>query len=133
MLEIFTVHRADDDITVLRAGAAEFMGLVERDQQPAIDDSPSCARWLNRKAGGTVVVDVLDDVALLADVEEFRDAYCEHRAVVKRLDTAKNVIRARLGEAGANRIKTPHGPIQWIAKRDGTTQLKAPDSWGKET
>jgi putative phage-type endonuclease len=131
-LEVTTVHRSDADIDVLYRGAAEFMGLVERDVQPPIDASPECARWLNRKSGGTVAVDVMDDAELAAAVDEYRDAYTEHRAVVKRLDLAKNVIRDRLGSAGANRIKTPEGPVQWIAKSDGTTQLRAPDAWGKE-
>jgi putative phage-type endonuclease len=132
-LDIHPIHRSDADIATLFRGAQEFMRMVESDTQPPVDASDECARWLNRKAGGVVAMDATIDTELLAVVDEYRDAYTESRAVEKRLDLAKNVIRARLGEAGANRIRTPDGSILWISKSDGTTQLRAPDAWGKET
>ena len=108
------------------------MRLVETDTQPPIDASAECTAWLNRRAGGRVELNYADPEVITA-CDEYRDAYVENRAITKRLDLAKNRIRDLMGAAKANRIQTPSGAIQWIAKRDGSTQLRAPDAWGKET
>lgn len=124
-IEIWPQWRNDSDIATLRAGAAAFWSMVERDEQPPIDDSPECRDFLNGRPSKPVVLEYEDhqDVA-----DEFCAAYLAKKAADKRLELAKNQVRAVLGDIGANRIKTPDGPILWTANK----QLRAPDALGKE-
>lgn len=129
MLEIFTIHRSDQDIEVLRAGALEFLGLVERDEQPPIDHSPECTAFQNRRASKSgITIDYIDAAEL---VERWRVADAVARAATAELGVAKNLIRERMGIAGANRIDTPAGPVMWIARKGGSTQLRPPPGWGE--
>ena len=92
----------------LFAGARAFWSMVEADTQPAIDHSPECRDWLNRKTVAAVALEYADHAAA---VDELATAYADARAATKALDLAKNRIRDVLATAGANRIKTDDGPI----------------------
>ncbi len=123
-VEIWPQWRRDADIATLRAGAAAFWSMVERDEQPPIDDSEACRDFLNGRPAKPIVLEYEDhqDIA-----DEFRDAYRAKQAADKRLELAKNHVRGVLGDIGANRIKTPDGPVLWTKNK----QLRAPDAWGK--
>lgn len=129
MLEVFTLYRSEADIDVLRRGALEFLELVERDEQPAIDHSPECTAFQNRRATKSgVTLDYLDAAEL---VERWQAADRAARLAKTELDTTKNLIRERMGSAGANRIDTPAGPVMWIARKGGSAQLRPPPGWGE--
>lgn len=131
-LEIFPVYRSDSDIATLLEGARAFMALVERDEQPPIDDSPECARWLGRKALGSAGV-TLDYDAAADVIDAWAEAHQQKKAADKALDTVKNLVRERMGAAGAYRITTPAGPAIWTKRQDGGTQLRPPPGWSEET
>jgi putative phage-type endonuclease len=129
-LEVFTIHRNEADIATLLAGAREFMALVESDTQPPTDGSDECTRWLNRKAvkGGAT----MDYLAAADLVEEWGRLHEQDKATTKALSRVKNLVRERMGAAGASRIETPAGPVLWTACRNGSTQLRSPAGWNAE-
>ena len=124
-LHIVPIYRDEAAIAALFAGARAFWSMVEADTQPAIDHSPECRDWLNRKTVAAVALEYADHAAA---VDELATAYADARAATKALDLAKNRIRDVLATAGANRIKTDDGPILWTANK----QLRVPAAWSKE-
>jgi putative phage-type endonuclease len=124
-MTIYPNARSEADIAALVKGGAEFMRYVETDTQPPVDHSAGCAAFLNERKAGAVELEYADAIEA---VEEFRSAYVDERAIKRRLATAKNRVRELLGNAHANRIKTPHGPVLWTAN----AQLRAPKAWGSD-
>lgn len=126
MLEVFPVYRDDAAIASLLAGARDFMGYVERDEQPPVDHSPECRDFLNGKRRDAIVALAYDDHAAIVD--ELATAHAAAKAAEKRLATAKNRTREALALAGATRINTDHGPVLWTANK----QLRVPKGWSSE-
>lgn len=130
MLEVFTIHRSDDDIAVLRRGAEEFLRLVDADEQPPIDGSQEATAFLNRRANKSGVALEHDaDPAISAALEQWRVVDAAAKRADRELGVLKNQIREAMGNAGANRINTPDGPVMWIARKDGSAQLRQPPGW----
>lgn len=137
-LDIYPIYRSDYEIDLLRKGCDAFWNMVVTDTAPAVDHSPECMKHLGQKAGGNVTIQYLDnngevmDELTAAVVDEWESADDEFDKAEKRLATAKNAVRARMGELGANRITTPGGPVIWTKRKDGSTQLRQPPGWSKD-
>jgi len=124
-LQVVPIYRDDLGIARLYAGARAFMDLVERDQQPPVDHSPECRRWLNRASVPAVALEYADHAAI---VDELARAHADAKAAAQRLDLAKNRTREALIAAGANRINTDDGPVLWTANK----QLRVPKAWNTD-
>lgn len=128
-LDIHTIYRSDPAIASLRAGAEEFMRLVETDTQPPVDDSDDATRYYNDRARTRrPTIEIAEaDVGDLA--RDLRAAFVADKAASKALDLHKNRVREAMDAAGANRITTDAGPIDLRIDKRGVVSLHMPRAW----
>ncbi len=116
---IYTVHRDDKLITDLVTIASDFWRLVETKTPPKIDASDACREHLERRLANRQAVEMNADAELDAQIGEWQRLHLESKRIETETDRVRNVVRAALADAGAERIVSSHG-VPFVKERAGS-------------
>lgn len=117
---VYTVHRDDKMIADLVTIASEFWRGVETRTPPRIDNSDACREHFEKKLAKRQSIELLADADLTREIAEWQRLTRDAKRVDKEIERCRNVVRAALAEAGADRIVSIYGD-PFIKERAGRT------------
>lgn len=106
---IYTVHRDDKMIADLVTIASEFWRHVEERTPPKIDNSDACREHFERRLAKRQSIELAADAQLESTIQSWRELNKEAKRIEAEIERSRNIVRAALAEAGADRIASPHG------------------------
>jgi putative phage-type endonuclease len=125
---VYTIHRDDKMITDLVSIADAFWRRVEARTPPPIDESDACKEHFERAFTKSTKVEMVADEELEAAIAKWKELHAEEKRVERELKQVRNIVRASLAGAQADRVKSAHGTPYLInpqPKPDTNWQLVA--------
>lgn len=117
--EVYTIHRDDKMIADLLTIGEEFWRRVTERREPPIDASEACRRHFESRIKIADAVELVADVELEATMADWHALHLEAKRVERKLETARNLVRRSLAEAGAGAVTSSHGVAKMRASGGG--------------
>lgn len=113
----YTVHRDDKMIGDLLTIADDFWHKVESRTQPIVDDSDACKEHFEKKYTKASNIEMVADEECESLFVEWQRLHLEEKRIEKEAKRIRNLVRERLAEAQADRIKSSIGTA--VLQRSG--------------